>query len=164
MNPTILGGVIGPGFLNQVPTLKPRKPRAPTPETSSPGSREPQAVKPLETLLGGSWAVISGVRSPRIWVISRVTLLITLLITTHEPPSRNVTPSNYPFVGFFDLAGHLELAMASVPSRAAATTVTADHANAIMLTFIRGIVKIRVLFWVPIIVRHLIFRVPKKGP
>ena len=26
--------------------------------------------------------------SPLIWVISIVTLLITLLITTHEPPSR----------------------------------------------------------------------------
>ena len=40
------------------------------------------------TLLAGSWVVISG-------VISRVTILrthlrglITLLITTHEPPSR----------------------------------------------------------------------------
>ena len=38
-------------------------------------------------MLGGSWVVISGVTSPRIWVISIVTLLITLLITTHEPPS-----------------------------------------------------------------------------
>ena len=41
----------------------------------------------LGNLLGGSWAVISRVISPRIWVISMVTLLITLLITTHEPPS-----------------------------------------------------------------------------
>ena len=39
-------------------------------------------------LLGGSGVVISGVISPLIWVISIVTLLITLLITTHEPPSR----------------------------------------------------------------------------
>ena len=31
-----------------------------------------------------------GVRSPLIWVISIVTLLITLLITTHEPPSKPV--------------------------------------------------------------------------
>ena len=38
-------------------------------------------------LLGGSWVVISGVISPLIWVISVVTLLISLLITTHEPPS-----------------------------------------------------------------------------
>ena len=39
-------------------------------------------------LLGGSWVVISGVVSPLVWVISIVTLHITLLITTHEPPSR----------------------------------------------------------------------------
>ena len=38
-------------------------------------------------ILGGSWVVISGVISPLIWVISIVTLLIILLITTHEPPS-----------------------------------------------------------------------------
>ena len=38
--------------------------------------------------LGGSWVVISGVISPLIWVISIVTLLITLLRTTHETPSR----------------------------------------------------------------------------
>ena len=36
-------------------------------------------------VLGGSWAVISGAISPLIWVISRVTLLITLLITTLNP-------------------------------------------------------------------------------
>ena len=42
------------------------------------------------TLLGGSWVVISGILSPLIWVISIVTLLRTLLITTHEPPSTNV--------------------------------------------------------------------------
>ena len=39
-------------------------------------------------LLRGSWVVISGVISPLIWVITIVTLLITPLITTHEPPSR----------------------------------------------------------------------------
>ena len=44
-------------------------------------------------LLGGSWVVIvSGVKSPLIWVIIIliiiVTLLITPLITTHEPPRR----------------------------------------------------------------------------
>ena len=38
-------------------------------------------------LLGGSGVVISRVISPLIWVISIVTLLITLLITTPEPPS-----------------------------------------------------------------------------
>ena len=40
------------------------------------------------TILGGSWVVISGVISPLRWVISTVILLITLLITTHEPPNR----------------------------------------------------------------------------
>ena len=38
-------------------------------------------------MLGGSWVVISGVMSPLIWVITIVTLLITPLITAHEPPS-----------------------------------------------------------------------------
>ena len=38
-------------------------------------------------LLVGSWVAISGVKSPLIWVTSIVTLLITLLISTHEPPS-----------------------------------------------------------------------------
>ena len=38
-------------------------------------------------LLGGSWVVIRGVISLLIWVIIMVTLLITPLITTHEPPS-----------------------------------------------------------------------------
>ena len=33
--------------------------------------------------------VISGVISPLIWVITIVTLLITPLITTPEPPSRS---------------------------------------------------------------------------
>ena len=41
----------------------------------------------LCSLLGGSWVVISGVISPLIGVISIVTLLITPLITTREPPS-----------------------------------------------------------------------------
>ena len=41
-----------------------------------------------EVLLGGSGVVISRVITPVIWVISIVNLLITLLITTHEPPSR----------------------------------------------------------------------------
>ena len=43
-------------------------------------------VKPMP--LGVSWVVISGVISPLIRVISIVTLLITPLITTREPPSR----------------------------------------------------------------------------
>ena len=44
----------------------------------------------LRLLLGGSWVGISGLISPLIWVISIVTLLIILLITTHEPPSRGL--------------------------------------------------------------------------
>ena len=40
-----------------------------------------------ESLLGGSGVVISRVISPLVWVISIVNLLMTLLITTHEPPS-----------------------------------------------------------------------------
>ena len=44
-------------------------------------------------LLGGSGVVISRVISPLIWVISIVTLLISLLITTHEPPSKNASSS-----------------------------------------------------------------------
>ena len=39
-------------------------------------------------LLGGPWVVITGVINPLIRVISIVTLLLTALITTHEPPSR----------------------------------------------------------------------------
>ena len=42
----------------------------------------------LRTVLGGSWVFIRGVLSPRIWVISIVTLRITLLMPTREPPSR----------------------------------------------------------------------------
>ena len=41
----------------------------------------------LVLILGGSWVVISRIISPLIWVMSIVILLITLLITTHEPPS-----------------------------------------------------------------------------
>ena len=40
-----------------------------------------------DPVLGGSWVVISRVISPLIWVISIVILLITILITTHEPLS-----------------------------------------------------------------------------
>ena len=51
-------------------------------------------------ILGGSWVVISGVISPLIWVITIVTLLITPLITTHEPPSRNPFKGTLLSVGF----------------------------------------------------------------
>ena len=43
----------------------------------------------MGTILGSSWVVISAVISSRIWVINMVTLLLTSLITTHEPPSRD---------------------------------------------------------------------------
>ena len=39
-------------------------------------------------LLGGSWVVISGVISRVTIIITPIRGLITLLITTHEPPSR----------------------------------------------------------------------------
>ena len=55
--------------------------------------RRKAATKPArttlsETLLGGSWVVIHGIISPLIQIINIVTLLITSLRTTHEPPSR----------------------------------------------------------------------------
>ena len=40
---------------------------------------------PAAAMLGGSRVVISGVISPLFWAIIMVTLLITPLITTHEP-------------------------------------------------------------------------------
>ena len=40
-----------------------------------------------KNVLGGSWVVIIGVISPQIGVRIIVTLLISPLITTHEPPS-----------------------------------------------------------------------------
>ena len=45
------------------------------------------------TLLGGSWVVISGGISRITIVLSPIRGLITLLITTHEPPS-NPLPSS----------------------------------------------------------------------
>ena len=47
-----------------------------------------------KTLLGGSWVAISGVRSPRILVVSTVTVPITLLTTT-----LNLKPYTEPFKG-----------------------------------------------------------------
>ena len=52
---------------------------------------EPQSDLFLR-LLGGSWVVISRIMSPLIWVIGIVILLITLVITTHEPPSFSRCP------------------------------------------------------------------------
>ena len=51
-----------------------------------------QTLNPALLLLGGSWVVISGVISPLILVITIVTLLITPLIPTYEPPSRLSKP------------------------------------------------------------------------
>ena len=48
-----------------------------------------KGLRLLLSLLGGSWVVISGVISPLTWVTTIATLLITPLITTHEPPSRS---------------------------------------------------------------------------
>ena len=42
----------------------------------------------LRGLLGGSWVVISRVRSRVTILITHIKGLITPLITTHEPPSR----------------------------------------------------------------------------
>ena len=50
-------------------------------------------------MLGGSWVVIRGVISPLRWVITIVTLLVTLLIITHEPPSRTRPPEVPPYTG-----------------------------------------------------------------
>ena len=52
------------------------------------GLRVPLKVPWSFILPEGSWVVISGVIRPLVWVISIETLLITLLITTHEPPNR----------------------------------------------------------------------------
>ena len=54
------------------------------------GSLRVPAASLLKSSLGGSWVVISGVISPLIWNITRVTRLITPLIATHEPPSKAV--------------------------------------------------------------------------
>ena len=44
--------------------------------------------KSLGGLLGASWVVISGVISKATTVITHIRGLVTVLITTHEPPSR----------------------------------------------------------------------------
>ena len=49
-----------------------------------------RSLRSLACLLGGSWVVTSRVISPLIGLITIVTLLITPLITTHEPPSRGI--------------------------------------------------------------------------
>ena len=59
-------------------------------------------------ILGGSWVVISGVISRVTIVISPIRGLITILITTHEPPSRVSMRSTRNFrVGVGLHRGHL---------------------------------------------------------
>ena len=55
-----------------------------------------------QTLLGGSWVVISGVITRVTIVITyiRGLILITPLITTHEPPSRPETLNGSSFGAF----------------------------------------------------------------
>ena len=48
----------------------------------------PLGIESDPSILGGSWVVISRAISPLKWVITIVTILITPLITTHEPPNR----------------------------------------------------------------------------
>ena len=45
-------------------------------------------VSGIRLLLGGSWVVVSRVISKVTILITHIRGLITLLITTHEPPSR----------------------------------------------------------------------------
>ena len=54
------------------------------------GDRDPKILEKNKTLilLGGSWVVISRVISRVTIFITHIRGLITLLITTHEPPSR----------------------------------------------------------------------------
>ena len=47
-----------------------------------------EPLKDPYTILGGSWVVISRVISRVTILITHIRGLITLLITTHEPPSR----------------------------------------------------------------------------
>ena len=58
----------------------------------------------LETLLGGSRVVLSRAISPLIWVITIVVLLIVPLMTTHETPSRPLSPSTFKTLHYKDAA------------------------------------------------------------
>ena len=95
----------------------------------------------LEALLGGSWVVISGTIGPLIWVISIVTPLITLLITTHEPPSRA------PAVPGFRrrLSDLLQF------SRVASASLSCHNIQSSYKLHVHVwvVVKIKVPFWVP---------------
>ena len=54
------------------------------------GSLGIELYKDSRCILGGSWVVISGVISGVTVLITHIQGLITLLITTHEPPSTGV--------------------------------------------------------------------------
>ena len=58
---------------------------------------EDETEKKTLTILGGSWVVISVVASPLIWALILASLLITPLMTTHEPPSSAI--DNAPYLG-----------------------------------------------------------------
>ena len=54
-------------------------------------------------LLGGSWVVISGVISKVTIVITHTRGLITILITTHEPPSNGSHGKGFRDLGFWGI-------------------------------------------------------------
>ena len=58
------------------------------------GLVEPNPCKP--TLLGGPWVLIIGVISRVTILITLIRGLITLLMTTHEPPSKPQNPYRKP--------------------------------------------------------------------
>ena len=68
-----------------------------------------------ERLLGGSWVVISRVTSPLIWIVTTVTLLVTPLITTHEPPSTPLSPTGAHQLAFFGVCLTVSVAHGSAP-------------------------------------------------
>ena len=56
--------------------------------------RKSEMSSTYQALLEGSWVVISGVRSRVTILITHIRGLITLLIATHEPPSKSQTQYN----------------------------------------------------------------------
>ena len=59
-----------------------------------------------DQVLGGSGVVIRGFIRPLMWVISIVTLHITLLIVTHEPPSLGLQLKVWPKPGTGSIEGY----------------------------------------------------------
>ena len=68
--------------------LRHRRDDGPEPFPESYFRREEDRVWSFQPLLGGSWVVISGVISRVTILITHIWGLITLLTTTHEPPSK----------------------------------------------------------------------------